>query len=52
LEKTIQIDVTAQSIQETAKKVKEAIKGEIKTEEIDWLTTISEKNDLKEFFAH
>jgi adenylate kinase len=51
-EKTIQIDVTAQSIQETTKKVIEAIKGEIKTEEIDWLTTIAEKNDLKEFFAH
>ena len=51
-EKTIQIDVTSQSVQETTKKVNEAIKGEIKTEEVDWLTMIAEKNDLKEFFAH
>ncbi len=51
-EKTIQIDVTSQSIQETTKKVIDAIKGKIETEEVDWLTTIAEKNDLKEFFAH
>jgi adenylate kinase len=51
-EKTIQIDVTSQSIQETTKKVIDAIKGEIKTEDVDWLTIISEKNDLKEFFAY
>ena len=50
--KTIQIDVTSQSVQETIKKVIDAIKGEIKTEEVDWLTQIAEKNDLKEFFAH
>jgi len=50
-EKTIQLDVTLQSIQETTKKVMDAIKGQVKTEEVDWLTTISEKNDLKEFFA-
>ena len=50
-EKTIQIDITLQSIQETTKKVIDAFKGEIKTEEVDWLTTIAEKNDLKEFFA-
>ncbi len=51
-EKTLQIDVTLQSIQETTKKVMDAIKGKIKTEEVDWLTAISEKNDLKEFFAY
>ena len=51
-EKIVQIDVTSQSIQETTKKVIDAIKGEIKTEEVDWLTMIAEKNDLKEFFAH
>jgi adenylate kinase len=51
-EKTIQIDVTSQSIQETTKKVNEAIKGETKTEEVDWLTMIAEKNDLNKFFAH
>ena len=52
VEKTLQIDVTLQSIQETTKKVMGAFKGEFKIEEVDWLTTISEKNDLKEFFAY
>ncbi len=40
-EKTIQIDVTSQSIQEATKKVNEAIKGDTKTEEVDWLTMIA-----------
>ncbi len=52
MEKTIQIDVTMKSIQETTKKVLDAIKGEIKTEQVDWLTTITEKNNLKEFFTY
>jgi len=52
VEKTFQIDVTMQSIQETTKKVLDAIKGEIKTEQVDWLTTITEKNNLKEFFTY
>ena len=51
-EKILQIDVTSQSIQETTKKVMGILNGEIKTEEVDWLTSISEKNDLKEFFAY
>jgi len=51
-EKILQINVTSQSIQETIKKVLDAIAGEIKTEEVDWLTFISEKNDLKEFFTY
>ena len=51
-EKTLQIDVSLQSIQETIKKVIDAIKGETKSDEVDWLTTITEKNDLKEFFAY
>ncbi len=52
LEKTLQIDVSYQSIQETTNKVIDAIKGETKSDEVDWLTTITEKNDLKEFFAY
>ena len=52
VEKTFQIDVTMQSIQEITKKVLDAIKGEIKTEEVDWLTGITEKNNLKEFFTY
>jgi len=51
-EKTLQIDVSFQSIQETTNKVIDAIKGKTKSEEVDWLTTVTEKNDLKEFFAY
>lgn len=51
-EEVLQIDVTSQDIQKTTKKVLDAINGEIKAEEIDWLNTISEKNDLGEFFAY
>ncbi len=51
-EKTLQIDVTLRSVKETTKKILDAIKGKNKTEEVDWLTTVTEKNDLKEFFAY
>ena len=50
--KTLQIDVTNQSINESVKKVIDAIKGEIQSDEVDWLTTLSEKNDLEQFFAY
>ncbi len=52
VEKIFQIDVTFQSIQETTKKVLDGIKGKIKSEEVDWLTMATEKNNLKEFFAY
>ncbi len=52
VEKIFQIDVTFQSIQETTKKVLDGIKGKIKSEEVDWLTAATEKNNLKEFFAY
>lgn len=51
-EKIIQIDISKLSIQETANRVLKTLKGETKTEEVDWLTMVSEKNDLKEFFAY
>ena len=51
-EKTVQIDVSEKTIEETTKKVIGIIKGEITSEEIDWLHIISDKNDLKEFFAY
>jgi len=51
-EKTVQIDVSSHSVLQTIKKVMVALNGKIKTEEVDWLTIISEKNDLKEFFAY
>jgi len=50
--KTLQIDVTNQSIEDSVKKVIDAIKGEIQSDEVDWLTTLSEKNDLEQFFAY
>lgn len=51
-EKTLQVDVTSKTIAELAKKVIEIINGEIFTEEVDWLTSVSEKNDLQKFFAY
>jgi len=51
-DKTVQIDVSDKTIEETTKKVMAIIKGEITSEEIDWLPIISDKNDLKEFFAY
>ncbi len=52
MDKTIQIDVSDKTIEETTKKVMGIIKGEVTSEEIDWLPIISDKNDLKEFFAY
>ncbi|MFB5647569.1 MAG: shikimate kinase, partial [Candidatus Nitrosomaritimum yanchengensis] len=51
-DKTVQIDVSDKTIEETTKKVMGIIKGEVTSEEIDWLPIISDKNDLKEFFAY
>ncbi len=51
-EKTVQIDVSTKNISETIKKVMDSFKGEINTEQVDWLSIVSEKNDLKEFFAY
>ena len=51
-QKTLQIDLTNQSIQESVKKVMGLMQGKIQSDEIDWLTTISEKNDLSQFFAY
>jgi len=51
-QKTFQIDLTNQSIQESVKKVIGSIQGKIQSDEVDWLTTISEKNDLSQFFAY
>ena len=50
--KTIQVDITGKSIEESTKIVMNVIKGKIDSEEIDWLSVVSEKNDLKEFFAY
>ncbi|MFZ8908238.1 MAG: adenylate kinase family protein [Nitrosopumilaceae archaeon] len=51
-DKTIQVDITGKSIEESTKIVMDGIKGKVDFEEIDWLSVFSEKNDLKEFFAY
>ena len=51
-QKTLQVDLTEQSIQESVKKVIGSIQGKTQSDEVDWLTTISEKNDLRQFFAY
>ena len=51
-QKTLQLDLTNQSIQESVKKVIGLMQGKIQSDEVDWLTTISEKNDLSQFFAY
>ena len=51
-EKTLQVNVTSKSIEEITKKVADIIQGEIFTEEVDWLSEVSEKNDLEKFFAY
>ncbi len=50
-EKTLQVDVSSKTIEEVTKIVLEIIKGEVFTEEVDWLTEVAEKNDLQKFFA-
>lgn len=52
MDKTVQIDVSDKTIEETTKKIMGVIKGKITSEEIDWLSIISDKNDLREFFAY
>jgi len=50
--KTLQIDVTSQRVEESVKKVMDVIKGNIQSDNVDWLTIVSEKNDLDQFFAY
>ena len=49
--KIVQIDVTLKSIEEITKMVLEIINGAEVFEEVDWLTEVSDKNDLKKFFS-
>jgi len=50
--KTLQVDVTNQSVDESVKKIIGVIKGKIQSDEVDWLIMVSEKNDLDNFFAY
>ena len=51
-EKILQIDVSGKSVIETTKQIMDTIRGKIKDDSVDWLTLVSGKNDLKEFFAY
>ena len=50
--KTLQIDTTGKSIQKVVLETKNAINGKKKSDDVDWLYLISEKNDLKKFFSY
>lgn len=46
------IQIESGSIQKTLNKTISAIQGKHKSEEIDWLSLVSKKNDLEKFFPH
>ena len=50
--KILQIDATGKTITEITQKIMDSIKGKIPDDNVDWLTSISDKNDLKEFFSY
>ena len=47
---TFQVNTTSITVQEIVKKIDDIIHGNSKGDTIDWLTEISEKNDLEKFF--
>ncbi|MCH1607610.1 MAG: shikimate kinase, partial [Nitrosopumilus sp.] len=51
-EKTFQVDVSETSIEKVVKKVLDIISKKEVNEEVDWLTLVTENNDLKKFFTH
>ena len=50
--KVFQVDVTGKSISEVGDKVLNIIKGNDKSEEVDWLGLVTKQDDLKKFFAY
>ena len=50
--KICQLDTTSDSISKTVKKILNILDGEIENDEIDWLTLISKKDDLRKFFSY
>ena len=51
-EKTLQIDITSQKVEDSVKKTIAIIQDEIQSDQVDWLQEISERNDLSQFFAY
>lgn len=50
--KCIQIDTTDKTIQKVVQDVMKAIKGNKKSDDVDWLNLVAEKNHLKKFFSY
>lgn len=51
-DKCHQIDTTSKSVSKITKTVINSIEGKFESDTIDWLTLISNKNDLKKFFSY
>ena len=51
-EKTLQIDNTKLTPQETIKKIQLMIENGNNSDEVDWLSEIKQKNDLEKFFDY
>ncbi len=50
--KTVQIDTTAKSARAVALQTAEALAGKKGGDAVDWLSLVSQKNDLAEFFSY
>lgn len=50
--KCFQIDTTSKTVSKITKMITNIINGKSESDEIDWLTLISNKNDLKKFFSY
>jgi len=50
--KTHQIDATTKSISKITKQIQSILNGKSQDEIVDWLSLVSEKNDLKTFFPY
>ena len=51
-EKAFQIDVSEKNIQQVVEKVLGVISKKEGNEEVDWLSLVTENNDLEKFFTH
>jgi len=50
--KSHQIDTTSKTISKITETVLKVIDGKFKNDNVDWLTLVNEKNDLKKFFSY
>ena len=50
--KSYQIDTTSKTISKITKTVLNVINGKFENDNVDWLTLVNEKNDLKKFFSY